>query len=804
MLKKTFQVVYGLIGLVLILSLFACDNGSGSSASRETPEEDTTGSLSFTIEWGDEAPDAGTTSRAAVDCVGRGLATIDVILYNGADEVVASRSWPCDAHGGTMDGIPAPQSELTLLLMGKNTDGNVTYRGTKGDLSIEAGRTNEAGAVDVFYFVPPSVTLSGTANGFQWNEVHGAAKYRVTISASEDFSAVAETGDVDTASYTATQLDPGQEYFVKVYAIGAYDNESEASEISSFTTLALSAIPQNVSAGDDLMKVDLTWEGESDGRYNLYWSTSPGVTKETHEGKIEDIEALSYTHENLQGNTVYYYVVTSENSVGQESAVSAEVSATAVGHPTGPENVSATAGDRQVALSWTTAPGFVYNIYWGTQPGVSKDDHQEKIAGVAGGSWVHADCASTAHYYIVTAENELGESDPLGEVSAAPGWLELLTDELNEEDESAKDIAVDAEGNTYVLGFTDSRFEEQITAGRRDVLLVKYDPQGVRQWVRLIGSDLDDYVNNIGLDAAGNYYLAGTTYGDWDGFENPYGSGTRYHFIVKLNPEGERQWIQAFDPSGNETEIDNYLAVDADGNAYLTGTVERTSDEGTSDDIFILKYDADGHQVWEQYYEESTNDESHAIAVDDSGGVYVTGEAGSDLLVLKYSGAGQEEWRNLRSSSEYSIGTAIAVRGDACYVSGAWTWDSTNISRYDPADGTHLWTEVVEGVRSGGVAIGPTGNVVFTGHTELASFDGQDNVTEGDTLLWDILLMSYNGEGRRLWSRLFGSSAREFGDAIAMDTAGYAYITGVTWGDLGGRANSGRFDIYTWKIYPGP
>src|ERR1041385_5799919 len=83
------------------------------------------------------------------------------------------------------------------------------------------------------------------------------------------------------------------------------------------------------------------------------------------------------------------------------------------------------------------------------------------------------------------------------------------------------------------------------------------------------------------------------------------------------------QWLQRYAGSGVNTDKNEAIAVDANGNVYTCGTVWN----GTSYDYLTIKYDNAGNQVWVKTYNGAGNsiDEARAIAVDANGNVYVTG-----------------------------------------------------------------------------------------------------------------------------------------------------------------------------------
>ena len=168
------------------------------------------------------------------------------------------------------------------------------------------------------------------------------------------------------------------------------------------------------AAGDS--QVTLTWTVSSKvSSYNLYWSTTAGVTTSTGT-KITGVTA-PFAHTGLTNGQAYYYVLTAVNSNG-ESKPSAEASATLA--PSAPGTVSAVSGDEQVTVDWRDTFGATsYNLYWSNTPGVTKTTGT-KIEDVSAPFAHTALTNGTAYYYVVTAVGAGGESADSEQVSATP------------------------------------------------------------------------------------------------------------------------------------------------------------------------------------------------------------------------------------------------------------------------------------------------------------------------------------------------------------------------------------------------
>jgi fibronectin type 3 domain-containing protein len=175
-------------------------------------------------------------------------------------------------------------------------------------------------------------------------------------------------------------------------------------------------MPAGVTATPGNGQVTIAWTAVKDATsYNIYWSTTPGVTPAN--GTRITGASSPYVQTGLANGATYYYIVAAVDGHG-ESTPSPEVSAT-LALP-GPIGVTATPGNGQVAIAWTAVTDVTsYTIYWSTIPGVTPANGA-KITG-AGSPYVQMGLINgTTYYYVVTAVGGDGESAPSSEVSAIP------------------------------------------------------------------------------------------------------------------------------------------------------------------------------------------------------------------------------------------------------------------------------------------------------------------------------------------------------------------------------------------------
>ena len=189
-------------------------------------------------------------------------------------------------------------------------------------------------------------------------------------------------------------------------------------------------------------------------------------------------------------------------------------------------------------------------------------------------------------------------------------------------------IATDDYGNVYVTGGSYG------VGSNFDYVTIKYYPNGDAAWIRTYDGpgNYVDMAYTISVDNNGNVYVSGGSYG--------IGSGLDY-LTIRYRPNGDVAWVRRYDGPGHGEDVTNALALDVLANVYVTGG---SSDSASlSSDYCTIKYDSSGNELWLKRYNGPGDgyDVAHAISVDGSGNVYVTGgSAGSgtdvDYLTIKY------------------------------------------------------------------------------------------------------------------------------------------------------------------------
>ncbi|HRD00902.1 MAG TPA: SBBP repeat-containing protein, partial [Candidatus Syntrophosphaera thermopropionivorans] len=409
-------------------------------------------------------------------------------------------------------------------------------------------------------------------------------------------------------------------------------------------------------------------------------------------------------------------------------------------------------------------------------------------------------------------------------------------------------IAVDTDGNSYVTGifysataaFGDITLE---SSGGVDIFVAKLDSSGDWEWANKAGGTDDDWVNGIAVDASGNSYVTGffdisATFG----YTTLINSGGYDIFVAKLDSSGNN-WLMATKAGENINYYGNGIAVDADGNSYVTGYFEGSSTFCSTVltssgyyDIFVAKLDSSGNWEWAKKAGGTNYDFSYSIAVDTSGSCYITGEffdyatfgdiiltsnGSYDIFIAKLDSNGNWLWAKKAGGSSPDFGNGIAVDASGnSYVTGYFggttaTFGSTTLTTnggYDifvaklDSNGNWVWAKNAGGGSPDfgyGIAVDASGNSYVTGYFQSpnAYFDSTTLTNSGSD---DIFVAKLDSNGNWVWANKAGANKGDYGYSIAVDASGNSYVTGyfdtsATFG-LTTLTSNGSSDIFIAKL----
>lgn len=206
-------------------------------------------------------------------------------------------------------------------------------------------------------------------------------------------------------------------------------------------------------------------------------------------------------------------------------------------------------------------------------------------------------------------------------------------------------VAIDTTGNCYLDGVgtivpTPGAFQASNGSGN---FVVKLDPNGKVVFATYLGGSGEDSAEGIAVDESGNVWVTGLTASNDFPTENPIQSsfqgGMFDAFVAEIGPDGTQLLFGTY-LGGSGSDIGASIALDSNGNAYITGSTSSTNFptlnplEATPADAFVTKMDAAGHLLYSTYLGQTSRSAGTAIAVDSSQNIYVTGTAPNDGFPL--------------------------------------------------------------------------------------------------------------------------------------------------------------------------
>ncbi len=250
--------------------------------------------------------------------------------------------------------------------------------------------------------------------------------------------------------------------------------------------------------------------------------------------------------------------------------------------------------------------------------------------------------------------------------------------------DDGKGVTTDSSDNIYVTGVTNGRLDGNKSSGSADIILVKYNSSGTKQWTKQLGTSSYDIGNGVTTDSSGNIYVTGQTSGGLDGNTN-FGSalGTADIFLVKYNSSGTKQWTKQLGTSSSDWGTD--VTTDSSDNIYATGVIEGGLDGNKSSgkyDVFLVKYNSSGTKQWTKQLGTSKNEQGLGVTSDSSGSIYVTGVTNggldgnknsgqSDIFLVKYNSSGTKQWTKQLGTSSYDDGKGVTTDSSGnIYVTG--------------------------------------------------------------------------------------------------------------------------------------
>jgi hypothetical protein len=351
------------------------------------------------------------------------------------------------------------------------------------------------------------------------------------------------------------------------------------------------------------------------------------------------------------------------------------------------------------------------------------------------------------------------------------------------------------------------------SAGNTDIFVVKFDVSGQLLWVIREGGIGEDRGFGIGLDVTGNVYVCGNFSASVSfGTNSNVSAGEKDIMLLKYDNDGNLLWSRTW--GGIQTDVAQDIKVTQDHKVYITGHFEETVDfqadtltSYDTRDMLLMRLDTSGVVNWAQMAGGLSSDYGRHVTVAVDGSLYVTGTSAgyamyfgsmtlsnAEMFIAHYDSNGNILWAkgaegmsNLgffgNSAKCDGMGNVFAVgfsqSAQDLNFGNVTLPNSTNyIAKYN-SSGTLQWAKHVSEMPTSAIrdlVIDTQGNIYITGYMGTWGIFGNDTIyTNGGQDVWVAKL---DNNGNHLWSALGGGAGADGAYALALDNNGSIVTTG--------------------------
>ncbi len=266
----------------------------------------------------------------------------------------------------------------------------------------------------------------------------------------------------------------------------------------------------------------------------------------------------------------------------------------------------------------------------------------------------------SGNVFVTGSSRNAGGNADIATIKYSNSGLPLWTNRYNgpgNADDYGTAIAVHTNGDVFVAG------NASVAGGSSDFVTLKYSNSGTPLWTNRHNGPGNGYdaATALGLDRSGNVYVSGYV----------RGAGGNYDFTtLKYSNAGTALWTNRYNGPGNGDDGPQALAVDVSSNVVVTGYSPGAADNL---DFVTIKYAPNGSPLWTNRYDGAANGDDFArgVAVDTNGNVFVTGDTLrgigvglNDYATLKYSASGLPLWTNFYNGTGDNSDLAYAIALD--------------------------------------------------------------------------------------------------------------------------------------------